>query len=344
MYSDTDIVVKQKFVREALATNDPDGAVSLCQVDRNSRRACGRFDLETKADLCLRNDTLARHCDNVPIYSKEQFLSLVPPVIEIDEDDPLQLRYEFYSQNYKLPTEGFAEALFKAKTLNTSVALLRPFDLLKYGDRFPPLPPNISAYTLDDALKTFKEFDVAKPGQLYYIMAEIDGILKLPQMSQAIRDLSFKMHVIWDVNGQRVTTVWCGVYVEEFINDQRTVMNAPAVDKFLNDLTVDKFIRPYLNSFPYRKDWASAGWISILGSNWPNRLPNSFVISRLLYKLLSAGLAIESISYDQFIEYVRVSSNVVYHKPKKIEAGPSIMAQPAQLSPGAQDLDAPFGN
>jgi hypothetical protein len=344
MYSDTDIVVKQKFVREALANNDLDGALNLCQVDGASRRACGQLDPVVKADLCLRNDTLARRCDEIPIYSRDQFLALIPPFIEIEVDDPLQLRYEFYSQNYKLPTEGFAEALLKAKTLNTVVALLRPFDLLKYGDRFPPLPPYISAFTLDEALKTFKELDVARPGEDYYIVIEATGTLRLPQMSDTVMDLDFKMHIFWDVNAQRVTSVWAGVYAQALVSSQN-LANDPALGKFLKDLLSDKFIpsRDFSQTVWDRSRWVTTGWINILSNNWPNDVSNSFVISRFLHNLLSAGLALESVSYGQSNGFRIGYSAVVYYKPKKVEVDPSLI-QPRQLSPGAQALAARFGN
>jgi hypothetical protein len=65
-------------------------------------------------------------CDKIPMFFDRQFLSLVPQNIEIFKDDAIQLTHQFYSQNYKLPNEGNAIALRKAKLVNMICAVIRP--------------------------------------------------------------------------------------------------------------------------------------------------------------------------------------------------------------------------
>ena len=130
----------------------------------------------TKAQMCLLSDNMAKECDTVPMYSRNQFQALVPKQIEIFHDDPLQLRHEFYSQNYKLETEGFAQALYKARVINTACALMRPQVLIEYADKLPLLPPYMDASLLDLATGLYTKMKGENaPGNEVKLAVEVTG-------------------------------------------------------------------------------------------------------------------------------------------------------------------------
>ena len=79
------------------------------------------------------------------MITEQQFKLLITKNIEVFADDPLQLRRDFYSQGYKLASEGFTEALYKAKLMNTICALLRPDINLEYAPVMPQLPLYVDA-------------------------------------------------------------------------------------------------------------------------------------------------------------------------------------------------------
>jgi hypothetical protein len=80
---------------------------------------------------------------------------LVPVNIEIYPNDQVQLTHQFYSQNYKLPTEGFTVALRKAKIMNTVCAVLRPDFLLSEAAKGLELPAYIDSSLLDEVVKDY---------------------------------------------------------------------------------------------------------------------------------------------------------------------------------------------
>ena len=112
-----DIVTQRNLVAQA-ANNDPRDALSLCQIDNRYRYVCGQLANETKFKVCLDSENNAKECDKVPMYSRDQFLRLIPSQIEIFPDEPLQLRHEFYSQNYKLKDSQKHCARLKSSTLS----------------------------------------------------------------------------------------------------------------------------------------------------------------------------------------------------------------------------------
>ena len=145
--------VKQSIVSRADAAT----ARALCQTDRHSRAVCrDRLPIREKSRLCLGNTANAQECDLIPMFSQQQFQSLVPKSIEIYADDPVQMTHEFYSQNYKLPTEGFSVALRKAKIMNTICAITRPDFLVTPEAATLHLPSYIDPSLLDSVIEEYR--------------------------------------------------------------------------------------------------------------------------------------------------------------------------------------------
>lgn len=89
------------------------------------------------------------------MFSREQFFNLIPPTIAIYPEDPIQFTHEFYSRNYKLSSEGFAEALFKARVLNTICAISRPDYFADDLSRFETLPPYVNKESIQICLQKY---------------------------------------------------------------------------------------------------------------------------------------------------------------------------------------------
>jgi len=172
-YQTTDRITKQNIVSQA----QPTDAISLCQVDSRSRQACDSLPISEKVRICLINDQNASKCDSIPMFSRFQFLSLIPPQILVHDDDPLQPIHEFYSQNYKLPTEGFSVAMYKARLMNTICAAMRPEILIKYADRFPPMPPYMNVDVIESIVANYAM--VSKDPLAMYQNLPNDGTLRL---------------------------------------------------------------------------------------------------------------------------------------------------------------------
>ncbi len=152
MYEGTDAGVKQTILQQA----DPVTARSLCQTDQRHRRLCrDNLSIEEKTRICLGDDKTATECDLIPMFSQQQFFSLIPKNIEIYPQDKVQLTHEFYSQQYKLATEGYSVALLKAKLMNTICAITRPdFFLTDVGKQLP-LPKYVDVNLLNDVIEDF---------------------------------------------------------------------------------------------------------------------------------------------------------------------------------------------
>ncbi len=146
--------------RLIVAETDPQTARRLCQINGETREFCRERLLATeKYRVCLDGNNAAVECDEIPMFSRQQFMSLVPQRIEIYPKDPIQLTHEFYSQQYKLPTEGFAVALRKAKLMNTICAIIRPDFLVSDAAKTLPLPAYVDTALLDSVVKTYDAFN-----------------------------------------------------------------------------------------------------------------------------------------------------------------------------------------
>lgn len=139
-----------------IETADPNAARRLCQTDIYHRTFCQqRLTAKSKSRICLDSTGAAQECDLIPMFSQRQFLELIPKNIEIFAEDPVHNTYEFYPQGYKLPTEGFAVALRKAKLMNTICAIIRPEFLFAQSTLQLEIPAYIDAKLLDDVRKAY---------------------------------------------------------------------------------------------------------------------------------------------------------------------------------------------
>lgn len=146
--------IKQSIIQAA----DPQTARNLCKLNNQSRAICrNRLHEQTKYRVCLGDDNSAVECDQVPMFSRQQFLAVIPVQIKIYPNDLVQLTHVFYSQNYKLPTEGFVTALFKAKLMNTICAIIRPEFLLTPEATTLLLPPYLDTKLIDAVTTQFSK-------------------------------------------------------------------------------------------------------------------------------------------------------------------------------------------
>lgn len=144
--------------RLILERTDPAPAQSLCQINPSARRFCrDRLLVEQKYRICLKGEEDAKRCDQIPMFSKRQFISLIPEKIKIFPNDAVQLTHEFFSQTYKLPNEGYAMALRKAKLMNTICALARPEFLLSEEAKTLRLPAYVDTTILDAMMRKYLE-------------------------------------------------------------------------------------------------------------------------------------------------------------------------------------------
>jgi hypothetical protein len=151
-YVHTDAGVKQVILTQA----DPETARRLCRADSRHRKICrDNLPIQEKTRICLGNDKAAAECDLIPMFSQRQFFALIPKNILIFPEDEVQLTHEFYSQQYKLPTEGYSVALYKAKLINTICAITRPDFLLTDQAKRLELPPYIDTSLLDAVITDF---------------------------------------------------------------------------------------------------------------------------------------------------------------------------------------------
>lgn len=158
-YDTTSSDVRQSIIRRA----DPQTARNLCLVDRRSRQLCQRtLTITDKSRICLDDLGAARKCDQIPMFSQRQFLALIPKNILVYHDDTYHNTYEFYPQGYKLPDEGFAAALRKAKLMNTICAIVRADFLLAESTLELEIPPYLDVELLDTVKKAYHAFTTQK--------------------------------------------------------------------------------------------------------------------------------------------------------------------------------------
>lgn len=268
--------VKQTVLSQA----DPLTVRNLCQADRKSREICrDRLPPPVKYRSCLDTSAAAQECDRIPMFSQQQFLRLIPAQMEIYADEPLQLRHEFYSQNYKLPTEGFSEALRKAKIVNTLVALSRPKILLQYANDLPPLPPYIDAGQIDQLL-SFYQREFAQ----YEEDANESNSLKIMMGARSSSMYSVVSIDLWMY--PRSTNV----------NFALTITSDARDTEKLNKIN-DIYVTEYFRSAQYPLAGATGAKIIYKNVNGVSAAPNPFVLSRVIYDLMNK-------SFDEWrIEY-----------------------------------------
>lgn len=269
--------VKQSIISQG----DPQTVRRLCQSNRQSRELCrDRLPAEIKFRSCLDSKEAAQECDRIPMFSRQQFLRLIPPQIEIFADEPLQLRHDFYSQNYKLKTEGFSEALRKAKIINTLVALSRPNVLLKDADQLPALPAYIDADKLDQLLSFYKESADRYKADL--------GEDRFAITITAQNSLTTKVKAII-----HLWVYWSRPSVAFALTVETDVYNRERL-RLLND----PFILRYFRAVKYPPIGRSANSIVYKNLDNTNDAPNAFIFSRIIYDLLNKGFDIWTVEYS----------------------------------------------
>lgn len=157
-FSNLDLSVKRKIAEKLMEGGS--GTIRYCQTDRGTRKACQLLPIQDKIDLCFqRQHGLERQCDKIPAFTKADFDRLIPKEIEVREDDELLFNHDYYPRNYKLPTEGFSQALYKARWINTICAIARVQMFLEYPDLMPPLPIYVDHELIQEAISVFNYAD-----------------------------------------------------------------------------------------------------------------------------------------------------------------------------------------
>jgi len=208
---------------------------------------------------------------------------LIPPTIEIYENEPLQLRHEFYSQNYKLPTEGFTEALYKAKIINTICALIRPKVLQEYAKEMPPLPPYVDAGLMDRAIASHNEILKSFTTEFIVIGASRHG---KDRKEKTILEIVIEYDYDEHVNSRFSLVI-------------RTDLPDPETLSVISDRFVGKEFRTVV--FRNRLS-AGRSTVSYESLN-PERaalLPNVFIISRIIYEMLNKGFDKWVVTYNVY--------------------------------------------
>lgn len=161
-YSTASRDVKQSIIRAALRNlQDQEaiaGAISLCHTEKATSTVCRTLPIQDKARMCLSGGNLdnSRACDRTPpIITRGDFDRWIPRQLEVNETDELQLSHDFYPQSYKTPDEGYAEAFYKARLINTVCALIRPDVLTSYADILPPVPAYLDLNLIKDVVDTY---------------------------------------------------------------------------------------------------------------------------------------------------------------------------------------------
>ena len=268
----------QTLVRNA----NPPTARQLCQANRYTRQTCNQqLSIPEKTRICLKDGEAAKECDKIPMITEQQFKLIIPKNIEVFADDPLQLRREFYSQLYKLTTDGFTEALYKAKLMNTICALLRPDINLEYSPVMPQLPLYVDAgiVRLNDQL--FRA--VMKLPHNHFISVRLyDKIL--PIYTNLNHTALFRISFI----SRQGSLIFSGLSLVVKHEDQGVIQT------YVNGFN-DPFIGMYSNDIYLRKDKNRIGeYLTRLVINTRMgdefELLNVFRISRMLKILFDLGI------------------------------------------------------
>ena len=164
-YSTASRDVKQSIIRAALRNTSDQaaikGAISLCQTERGTANVCQTLPIEDKTRMCFSGGNLnnARLCERVPVVTQTDFERWIPRQLDIDETDELQLTHDFYKQSYKMHDEGYAEAMHKARIINTICALSRPDILTSYADILPTLPAYLDIDLINRVLQSYRSIN-----------------------------------------------------------------------------------------------------------------------------------------------------------------------------------------
>lgn len=280
--------VKQSIISRA----DPSTVRSFCQADRNSREICrDRLHEEVKFRSCLDSKESARECDRIPMFSKQQFLKLIPPQIKIFPDDPLQFTHEFYSQKYKLPNEGFSEALRKAKIINTLCALIRPNFLFQHSKNMLPLPAYVDADFVDRTITNYinTRDEIIKTSMHQNPTIDINITATSSIMPKTDLTITITDHLIKNTGSFDLSI---------FTNTKEALKLSQINDPFIaGKIKVESTSNPrsqsvilkYKTLQSFDNTQSSGSVMSRIIYDFKYHRPNTFLISRIIYDLLNKG-------------------------------------------------------
>jgi hypothetical protein len=284
-FSQFDLLVKRKIAEKLLQGGS--GTIRYCQTDRGTRRACQLLPIETKINLCFeRQHGLARQCDKIPAFTKAEFEELIPKDREVREDDELLFSHDYYPRRYKLATEGFSEAMYKARWINTICAIARVQMFLEYSDLIPPLPIYVDRALIQEAVTTFDYVNATENTDDYRVWTSSsvfaatftfsDGkgygfrlILNQYYSGHSTDDMPFKL---WSTEGQLLQ-----------------LKQTQQVYQVLQDLQADPLVKKYRNYIDQRTgNGESINFLHLMGIT-PIAPPNVFAISRVVKIFLDNG-------------------------------------------------------
>lgn len=270
--------VKQSIIARA----DPPTVRNFCQADRNSREICrDRLPAVVKYRSCLDSSESAQECDKISMFSRPQFLNVVPPQISIIPDDELQLTHEFYSQKYKLKTEGFSEALYKAKIINTICAIIRPHILRTYRDKMGAIPPYVSAEMIDIGISIYdKSVEISRTNPIATALRITITAIRKDEMG--IDNLSM---TVADSHSYKTIHFLFVIIAKRENYQDLTSIHDSFVNKIFIATTASQGIMKYR--------------IAYESLNRQTLIPNAFIVSRILYDMINRGFGGWTIEYNQ---------------------------------------------
>jgi hypothetical protein len=261
-YTTTSSDVRQVIITHANSQT----ARNLCLVDRRSRQLCQRnLTIQDKSRICLDDFGAARKCDQIPMFSQMQFLQLIPKNILVYHDDMYHNTYEFYPQGYKLPDEGFATALLKAKLMNTICAIVRADFLLAESTLELEIPPYLDVGLIDTIRKAYHMFTTHKSQWLnpFTILIELYNV-------------SLTEHITIDVRYRKLkftpeSLLATGEFEMKDLSTTSKELFSEVVgqDKYLETI-VDRADEVYRRGIPYRFTFTSGE--ESLNAFWLSRL------------------------------------------------------------------------
>jgi hypothetical protein len=260
-------------VRATIISNaDPATARQLCQLDRQHRMICrDRLPQEKKYQLCLGRDRTARECDRIPMFSQQQFMRLIPRELNAHPDDFIPMTNEFYLQQYKLSTEGFATAIRKAKLMNEICAIVLPEFLVSESARQLTMPGYIDVGIIDEIIGEYKK-----------ALKEPKGVRWIFNMSINLYDFKASQAcniVIGLGKGEQPNTLYPSRAAWSF--DYMTSQSAKA--KFITRIKNDPYLQSFIR-FIEAEDGGEPRSIFLLKTQDEDSPPvlDAFKLSRLL--------------------------------------------------------------
>jgi len=255
--------INNDIIQLLIEAADPETAMSLCQVNRKTRSVClNKLSLTEKIRIGFDSIETARKSDLIPLFSRGQFLKLIPENLASYSDT--ELTHDLYLRKYKLSSEGYSTAIYKARLMNTICALLRPRFLFDTIGKLT-LPVYVDTSLIDRSFKYREEIDVIdrseEPLDEYqpYIQAFLGG----EENSDVAIDLDYSK----DLHCTGASIRFCPGCQENQA-------------KVLRTFTDDPILCPFGRFIVLNYESPGAVWVEVSEDN--SNLINPFVISRFL--------------------------------------------------------------